>query len=170
MAYEQRLIVRFEDVDFARLVYFPKLFSYCHNVFEDFFRNEVGESYADMLQNRRVGYPTVHAEADFRAPLRFGDGVRAVMETVKLGSRSITSRYRLFHEAQGHLCAEFRIVTAAISMDSYTSVDIPGTSVRPSRSTWWRTEPADPPGLLRSGVVGRCIAVERRLGDGKARL
>jgi YbgC/YbaW family acyl-CoA thioester hydrolase len=125
MAYEQRLTVRFEDVDFAQLVYYPRLFGYCHNVFEDFFGNEVGLSYADMLQKRRVGYPTVHAESDFKAPLRFGDGVKVALETLKLGKRSITNRYRLFHEAQGVLCAEFQVVTAAISMDTYTSVDIP---------------------------------------------
>jgi 4-hydroxybenzoyl-CoA thioesterase len=125
MAWEHRLTVRFEDVDFAQLVFFPKLFAYCHNAFEDFFRAEVGVSYSDMLQKRRVGYPTVHAEADFKAPLRFGDVVKVVVETKKLGTRSITCRYRLYDEAKGTLCAEFEIVTAAISMDTYQSVDVP---------------------------------------------
>jgi len=125
MAYEQRFTVRFEEVDYAQFVYFPRLFGYCHWVFEDFFRNEVGVPYSEMLGKRRVAYPTVHTEADFKAPLRFGDSVRVVMDTVKLGTRSITCRYRLYHEGRRQLCAQIEIVTAAMSMDTHTSVDVP---------------------------------------------
>lgn len=125
MAYEHHRVVRFEEVDFARIVYYPRLFGYCHQAFEDFFRDEVGVSYPEMLQQRGVGYPTVHAESDFRAPLRFGDPVRVVMETAKLGARSITSRYRLFHHTRNELCSEIQVVTVAIAMATVTSVDIP---------------------------------------------
>lgn len=125
MAYEHLRVVRFDEVDFARIVYYPRLFGYCHQAFEDFFRDEVGVSYPDMLQQRGVGYPTVHAESDFKSPLRFGDPVRLVMETVKLGARSITSRYRLFHQTRNELCSEIQVVTVAISMATVTSVDIP---------------------------------------------
>lgn len=126
MAYEQRLTVRFDDVDFARLVYFPRLFGYCHWVFEDFFAREVGVPYARMLEQRRVGYPAVHAAADFKHPLRFGDEVNVVMDTVKLGARSLTNRYRLYVEESGRtLCAQIELVTAAISMDTYQSVALP---------------------------------------------
>lgn len=133
MAYEQTLIVRFEDVDFARIVYFPRLFGYCHSVFEDFFRHQVGVPYSEMLQQRKVGYPTVHAGADFKSPLRFGDQVRVVMDTVKLGTRSITNRYRLYRQDPPEksekrpetLAAEIEIVTVAIDMDTVKSVDLP---------------------------------------------
>jgi 4-hydroxybenzoyl-CoA thioesterase len=125
MAYTQRRTVRFEEVDFARIVYFPRLFGYCHQTFEDFFRDEVGVSYPDMLQERRVGYPAVHAESDFKAPLRFGDPVRIVMDVVKLGGRSVTCRYRLYRGETDLLCTEVRLVTVAISMDVYGPVELP---------------------------------------------
>jgi YbgC/YbaW family acyl-CoA thioester hydrolase len=125
MAYEHRRVVRFDDADFARLVYYPRLFVYCHNAFEDFFRDEVGVPYARMLQHRGVGFPVVNASADFRAPLRFGDPVRTVMETLRVGRRSLTNRYRLFHDERQQLCAELRIVTASISMERIVSVDLP---------------------------------------------
>jgi 4-hydroxybenzoyl-CoA thioesterase len=125
MAYEHRRVVRFDDVDFARLVYFPRLFEYCHHTFEDFFRDEVGIPYALMLQQRGVGFPVVSTSADFQAPLRFGDPLRTVMETVRVGTRSLTNRYRLFQEEREELCAEVRIVTASISMERIASVDVP---------------------------------------------
>src|SRR5215211_4566554 len=125
MAYEHRRVVRFDDVDFARLVYFPRLFEYCHDAFEDFFRDEVGVPYARMLQERGVGFPVVSTTASFQAPLRFGDPVRTVLETLKVGARSITNRYRLFHDERPAQCAEVRIVTASISMDQIASVAVP---------------------------------------------
>jgi 4-hydroxybenzoyl-CoA thioesterase len=125
MAYERRRVVRFDDVDFARFVYFPRLFGYCHETFEDFFRDEVGVTYPLMLQERRVGFPVVSTSADFQLPLRFGDPVRIAMETLKVGRRSLSNRYHLFHDEREELCSEVRIVTVSISMDRVESVDLP---------------------------------------------
>jgi YbgC/YbaW family acyl-CoA thioester hydrolase len=125
MAYERRRVVRFHEVDYARIVYFPRLFAYCHEAFEDFFRDEVGVTYPLMLQERRVGFPVVSTSAEFQLPLRFGDPVRIVMETVKVGARSLTNLYHLFHEEREELCAQLRIVTVSISMDRVESVPLP---------------------------------------------
>jgi YbgC/YbaW family acyl-CoA thioester hydrolase len=125
MAYVQRLTVRFDEVDYAQVVYFPRLFGYCHRVFEEFFGREAGVSYAELVTQRRVGFPTVHAQADFRAPLRFGDICRVVMEPLKLSKRSITNRYRLFLGETDRLCADLEIVHAAINLDQFAPVDLP---------------------------------------------
>jgi 4-hydroxybenzoyl-CoA thioesterase len=119
----RELPVRFPDVDFARVVYYPRFFDYCHQVFEDFFAAEVGVPYARMLQQRKVGYPSVHASADFRAPLRFGDVVRIELATESVGEKSITSRYRLFR--QDVACAELKIVCVCIDMDTFQGVKVP---------------------------------------------
>jgi 4-hydroxybenzoyl-CoA thioesterase len=123
--YTQRITVRFDDVDYAQIVYFPRLFGYCHWVFEDFFGKEAGISYADLLIKRRVGFPTVHSHADFKVPMRFGDVCRVEMETLKLGKSSLTNRYQLHLGETRRLCAEVEIVHVAIDMDSMKSVNIP---------------------------------------------
>jgi len=123
--YVQRIGVRFDDVDYAQIVYFPRLFGYCHYTFEDFFGRKAGVTYAELLSKRRVGFPTVHAEADFKAPLRFGDVCRVEMETMKLGKRSLTNRYRLYLGATRKLCAEISLVHVAMDLDRFQSVDIP---------------------------------------------
>lgn len=125
MAFVQRLNVRFDDVDYARIVYYPRLFGYSHQVFEEFFRQEVKVPYAEMLTQRKVGFPTVHARADFLAPLRFGDVCRVELETAKLSQRSITCRYRLYLGETTQLCAELEVVTASVSMDTFKAVDVP---------------------------------------------
>lgn len=123
MAFVRELPVRFPDVDFARVVYYPRFFGYCHQVFEDFFAAEVGVPYARMLQERKVGYPTVHASADFKSPLRFGDVVRIELTTDSVGEKSITSRYRL--GCKGTACAELKIVTAPVDLERFTGLKVP---------------------------------------------
>ena len=125
MAFTHKLNVRFDDVDYAQIVYYPKLFTYCHWVFEEFFAREAGVPYATMLIKRRVGFPTVHATADFRHPLRFGDVARVVMETVKLGERSIGSAYAIYLGDTNKLCAELEVTTVAIDMDTFKPKDLP---------------------------------------------
>jgi 4-hydroxybenzoyl-CoA thioesterase len=125
MSYVQRVPVRFDDVDYAQIVYFPRLFGYCHWVFEDFFGHEVGVSYAKLLTERRLGFPTVHSEADFKSPLRFGDVARVQMDAVKLGERSVTQRYRLYLGEGKRLCAEIQLVHVATDLDSFKSQVIP---------------------------------------------
>jgi 4-hydroxybenzoyl-CoA thioesterase len=125
MAYTQRIQVRFDDVDYAQVVYFPRFFAYCHWVFEDFFTKEAGVPYAEMLQKRRVGFPTVHSEADFKLPLRFGDLCRIVMETTRLGEGSITNRYRLHNGDSPRVSAVIQLVTASVSMDTFKPVPMP---------------------------------------------
>lgn len=143
MPFVRELPVRFPDVDFARVVYYPRFFDYCHQVFEDFFAAEVGVPYARMLQERKVGYPSVHCSADFKYPLRFGDLVRIEMSTDAVGEKSITSRYRLsakgtpYFPPQGGApnaallplvatpCAELKIVTAPVDMDSFKGLKVP---------------------------------------------
>lgn len=125
MAYTTRIPVRFQDVDYARVVFYPKLFDYCHRAFEDFFRDEVGIPYSKMLSERKVGFPTVHAEADFSAPLRFGDVCRVVMGNKAISKKSITCGYRFYQGDSDLLCTTLTVVTAAVDMDLFKSVEVP---------------------------------------------
>lgn len=125
MAYVQRVKVRFNDVDFARIVYYPRLFGYCHSVFEDFFAAEAGMTYAEVLQKRRIGFPVVSAKADFKSPLRFGDVCRISMEIIHLGQRSLASRYRLYLGETDRLCAEIEVTAAVVKLDELTPIELP---------------------------------------------
>lgn len=125
MAYERPLLVRFQDVDYARVVFYPKFFEYAHGVFEDFFADEVGCAYGEMLTGRNVGYPSVHAEADFSAPFRFAERLRVLMDTTRVTSRSVTCRYRFFADGDPKERARVTVVVAPISLDTFTGVDLP---------------------------------------------
>ncbi len=123
MAHTQTVLVRFEDVDYARVVFFPRLLEYCHRVFEDFFPAQLGVSYAEVVAQRRVGFPAVSSRADFRIPFRFGDECRIAMEVLRIGEASVTCRYRLFRGDA--LAAEIENVVACIDVDAFRARPLP---------------------------------------------
>jgi 4-hydroxybenzoyl-CoA thioesterase len=127
MAFRFRHVVRFDDVDHAGIVYFPRYFHYFHIAFEEIFRARLGAAgLRELIGHARIGLPAVHAEADFRRPLAFGDEVELAVELIELGERSLTLGYRAEHpERTGHVYAEGRVTAAVIDLDTFRPVPIP---------------------------------------------
>ena len=128
MAFVFSTPVRFADVDHAGIVYYPRFFHYFHLAFEELFRVRMGaRAYVELLDVERVGFPAVHAEADYRAPLRFGDQADIALSVAKLGGSSITFRYRV---SRGEVeCAVGTEVCAVVDLNEFRPCPIP-TSVR----------------------------------------
>lgn len=91
MAFTSTLRVRFGDEDHARIVYYPRFFHFFHTAFEDFFDHQ-GFPYRACL-DEGVGWPAVHAEADYKGQVRFGDDLEIEVSIPKIGRSSSTFRY-----------------------------------------------------------------------------
>jgi 4-hydroxybenzoyl-CoA thioesterase len=122
--------VRFADVDHAGIVYYPRFFHLFHLAFEELFRQRIGpRAYLDILDRRRVGFPAVRAEADYQAPLRFGDTVDVELTVSRLGTKSITFRYRVHRVADGDRprvqAAEGQVVCAVTDLTRFVAIPVP---------------------------------------------
>lgn len=124
MAFRTTIQVRFGDVDHAGIVYYPRFYIYFHEAFEDMF-NAAEYSYVQMLDVARIGFPTVHVETDFKAPLRYGDSLDIEVSVAKLGERSATMLYQGYRHRDGQPCVRCEITVACIDMDSFKSRLIP---------------------------------------------
>lgn len=127
MTFHTRLKVRFGDEDHARIVYFPRFFHFFHCAFEDFFEAEI-HPYRESL-DAKVGWPAVHAEADFASPLRFGDVVDFGVSVERVGKSSATFLYE-GRKVKGDVLEDTvavrgRIVVACIDMDGMRGQPIP---------------------------------------------
>ena len=122
-AFETEIQVRFGHVDPAGIVYFPRIHDYVHDVFEEVWERWVGARYYHLLLERRIGFPLVHAETDFRRPLRFGDRPKVRVTCFKLGHSSLGLSYRF--EKDGELCVESRNVTACVDLERMASIPMP---------------------------------------------
>jgi len=122
--------VRFADVDHAGIVYYPRFFHYFHVAFEELWRTRIGpQAYSEIIDRDRIGFPAVRAECDFKAPLKFGDSAEIEVSIPRLGTKSITFRYRVYRGAvpssTRKLCAEGQVVCAVVDLAKFAAVAIP---------------------------------------------
>lgn len=124
MPFRTQVPVRFGDVDHAGIVYYPQFFIYFHTAFEDFF-NTNGFAYHVQLNERRLGFPTVHIETDFKAPLRYGDALDVELTVAHLGDKSAVFRYVGKRNRDGVFAVQADITSACIDLDRFHAVRIP---------------------------------------------
>ncbi len=123
--YETEIRVRFGDIDRAGIVYYPRISHYCHVALEEFFRDRVGIPYHEVIDGRRLGFPAVHLEADYRERLEFGERARVRIDILRIGRSSHVTRYRILREKTGNVCVETRITTACVDMETFRPVPLP---------------------------------------------
>ncbi|MGE0867639.1 MAG: acyl-CoA thioesterase [Kofleriaceae bacterium] len=133
MSFVYQTPVRFADVDHAGIVYYPRFFHLFHIAFEELWRARIGaRAYAELIDRDRVGFPAVRAECEFLAPLKFGDTAEIEVSVERLGTKSITFRYRVFRAAESEpvarertACAEGRVVCAVVDLAQFVAIAIP---------------------------------------------
>jgi 4-hydroxybenzoyl-CoA thioesterase len=112
---------RFGDCDPAGIVYFPKFFDFFHQAMETWF-TAIGAPYDDVIVGRKIGFPAVHTEADFRAPTRFGEAIDIELRVEKVGTKSIRFGYRVLGEGE----TEPRVTGATVCVVMDLDPESPG--------------------------------------------
>jgi 4-hydroxybenzoyl-CoA thioesterase len=121
--------VRFEEVDGANIVFFARYVHYAHEAMEHFFSPLEG-GYPHLTMVRRVGFPAVHMDTKWLAPLRYGDTVHIETTVPRIGKRSFSLRYRMQRaaragEASAAVCEIVHDVVTCDLVD-VRSIDMPG--------------------------------------------
>lgn len=116
--FETRL--RLRDTDAAGLIYFPNLLDLAHSAFESYME-EAGYGLGKAIATSPVVWPVVHAEADYRAPLRAGDAITITMNLQRLGHTSFSLAYDI--KKKDVLAGAVRIVH--VTVDRHTGTKTP---------------------------------------------
>jgi 4-hydroxybenzoyl-CoA thioesterase len=124
MAFVYDRPVRFEDVDAAAILFFARFFNYCHEAMEGLFSPLEG-GYAHLIVARTLGFPAVHVEADFTAPLRFGDVARIAVVVERIGKSSCTLRYDFTRAGDGAKVAVIRHVVVVSDLRLIKTAPMP---------------------------------------------
>ena len=123
--YSSPVRVRFGEIDRAGIVYYPRFFHYFHIAFEEFFADRVGIPYHVLIEKRRIGFPTVRVECDYRAPLKFGDRLDVRISVERIGRSSVTFRYRAWNRRGRRISAEALVTVVCVDMATFRPVGIP---------------------------------------------
>ncbi len=117
------LKVRFGHEDHARIVYYPRVFHFFHCAFEDLFDVHAG-TYRACL-DAGIGWPAVHAEADYRRPLHFGDLLAIGLQVRRIGRSSVTFEYVVKRGGDAQASVIGKVIVVCTDMTTLRSIDIP---------------------------------------------
>lgn len=121
--YSRREKVRLADVDAAGVVFFAKFFDYAHDTYEDFLEH-IDCGLPRVLDERRWAAPLRHAEADFRASLRYGDQFQVQLVRADLEPSEVLLGFRLVR-GDGRLCATVQTIHVFISATDRQRTSVP---------------------------------------------
>jgi 1,4-dihydroxy-2-naphthoyl-CoA hydrolase len=128
MAHRHRHRVQLQEVDAAGVVFYAGYFVMAHQAYEAALL-EAGFDLADLLAAGRHALPMVHAEADYRRPLRYGDRVAIDCVCMRIGGRSFTLVYTIGAEPGGEVVAVVTHVHACVDLASQASAALPADLV-----------------------------------------
>lgn len=123
--YRLQIKVRFSDIDRAGIVYYPRFLHYFHVALEEFFGNRLNIDYHILIDQYRIGLPTVHLETDFNQPFSYGESVEVEVGVREIGHSSITFGYRMFKKGETEPRSNGHNVVVCIDMDTFQKREIP---------------------------------------------
>jgi 4-hydroxybenzoyl-CoA thioesterase len=115
--------VRFSHCDPAGIVYFPHYFDMFNGLIEDWYGQELGCDYAELITGGKYGFPFVHIECDFKIPSRIGEIIELTLLVERLGRSSLRIAIICHRDTIERLRA--RMVTAVMSLETKTAVPMP---------------------------------------------
>lgn len=118
-----RFTVALHDTDAAGVLFFAHLFRHAHDAYEGLLAAR-GWPLPALVTSGPLALPLVHAEADYRQPLRHGDAVDCQVSVAAVGTGSFTLMYR-FRTGDGATAATARTVHAALDRASGRSCALP---------------------------------------------
>ncbi len=86
--------IRFNDIDAAGIVYFPRLLHLCHCALEDFVTDRSERSYRRYVQDG-LGFPVTRVEGGFFERVHYRDRLRIEVRCEEIRTHAWRMRYEL---------------------------------------------------------------------------
>lgn len=124
-AFAQDRQIRFQDVDAAGIIFYPRLLEYCHDLLVDFFAVS-GVPLPEVLRAPTWVSPIRHAEVDYFKPLRFGDPVEIALVSAHLSPSEVTLGFRVARRGGSEeVCAVAQSVHTFVDPNTFKRVALP---------------------------------------------
>ena len=124
MIFEKKEKIRFQHIDKAGIVFYPRFLEMLNALVEDWFEEALDLSFAKMHED--AGIPTVDLKVQFKAPARLGETLSKKLWVVQQGKSSILCGFS-FENAPDNMClsGEVRLVYVGISEDRKSIASTP---------------------------------------------
>ncbi len=118
-----RIPVRFEHVDMAGIVFYPRYFEMINQAVESWFDEALNCDFLRLHQDLRLGIPTTHFDVHFEAASRIGDQLEFALSLSQLGNSSFTIDHAVSSNGESRLRVRQRLV--CVTLEGIRPVRIP---------------------------------------------
>ena len=123
MTHRQVFPITMESVDAVGIVFFGAYWNWFESTFERFIAALSGSSWREVLTSG-LAMPVVHAEVDYKQPLRLSEEVAVEMRLARVGSRSVHFHADFLND-RGELVAQAKTVNVIAGTDGMKEIDMP---------------------------------------------
>jgi len=120
--YKYQTAIRLHLTDAAGVVYFANLFVLAHECYESFLDQE--RSLASIIEQKEFIIPIVHAEADYRMPLKLSEKIVIEMALGKTANTSFELSFKFINESS-ELAAEVKTTHVVLQQSTRKPAKIP---------------------------------------------
>lgn len=124
--YAQKFTAHFSDCDPERILFFATYFKWAHDAIEGLTHSK--GLWADWFENADCGAPLRHVEADYFAPLQFGESADALVHVASIGETSITFETHFLNS--GKVTAVVRTVHVFVDRKKFKATKVPDKIIR----------------------------------------
>ncbi|MBK5968340.1 MULTISPECIES: acyl-CoA thioesterase [Thiorhodovibrio] len=122
--FEYSFRIALHDVDAAGLIFFGNLFRHLHDAYECWMET-LGFPIDALIRQGEILLPLIHAEADYRAPMRHGARIRIQLGLDQLAATRFTLTYRCLNQ-DNTLAATALTRHCCIDPERHKPTPIPG--------------------------------------------
>jgi YbgC/YbaW family acyl-CoA thioester hydrolase len=130
--FEYKTRIKIYEIDAAGVLFFANQFKLVQDAYEAFLESQ-GLTIKDLLINSSFHLPIVHAETDYKLPLKVGDSIVIRLTLKKTGNTSFTlaheiykSKKELSGENQKELAGAGETVHVCIDKSMGSKIPLPG--------------------------------------------
>lgn len=115
--------IKLGDTDAAGRIYFAAAFRIAHDAFEEGMA-AIDFPVAGMINDATLGFPVVHAEATFAAPLKLGDIIYVNTLVKKVGNNSVTFQHEI-KNSSGEVAVKVILIHVTVSPKTGKTIKLP---------------------------------------------
>lgn len=118
--FEWSRLVEFYETDLAGIAHFSNYYRWMESAEHAFLRER-----GIALHEGGIGWPRVHASADFKKPIKFGDRIRVRVIITELRTRSVRYAFELRVEGSEEIHGTGEMVSVCVDLETMKSIEIP---------------------------------------------
>ena len=122
MTYTDR--VRFADVDFARVPFYGRYFTWVDRAWEQSL-NEHGIWFREMVGNRGIGLPIVEATCRYLRPLTLDDDFAVHLRVDDVSRKGVTTHFRFLKLPDGPMISEGHVRRRFVDTGTFRGIEAP---------------------------------------------